>query len=66
MLSNLDFGFGSIFDSVTASISGAEHINIVRQNFGFDPASGILDVPLDLENLHYYIERRVVYKNSFL
>jgi hypothetical protein len=46
------------FESITAVISGAEHIDIVRQNFGFQPDNGISSVLLDLETPHYFIEVR--------
>lgn len=50
--SNLTFG------NVTAELAGADQVEIVRQNFGFDPANNVLEVTLDAETLHYYIEVR--------
>jgi len=51
-------GSGLVFGSLTTGIKGEEYIEIVRQNFGFDPANGILTVTLDTEMPHYYIEVR--------
>lgn len=45
-----------VFSSQQASLAGAEHIQIVRQNFGFDPQRGILEVPLQLDEKQYYLE----------
>ncbi len=39
-----------------ARLSGAESIEIIRQNFGFDPERGVTEVMLDGE--HYYLEVR--------
>ena len=44
------------FTGQTASISNAEFIEIIRQNFGFDLKTGITSVELDLSEPHYYIE----------
>ena len=54
----ITLGSGFVFDSLTASIAGSEWIEIVRQNFGFDPENDILVVTLDLDMPHYYIEVR--------
>jgi len=54
IMTNLDSGF--TFDSMTTEILGIEDINIVRQNFDFDCENGIVDVPLDSDIPHYYIE----------
>jgi len=53
-------GLGSalVFDNMTAAIAGSQWIRIVRQNFGFDPANGVLSVTLDMNVPHYYIEVR--------
>jgi hypothetical protein len=53
---------GSIlaFDYITAGITGADYIEIVRQNFGFDPGNGVLSVTLDQDVLHYFIEVKMV------
>lgn len=39
-----------------ASITGAQYIEIVDQNFGFDPDNGVTEVELSPENEHYRIE----------
>lgn len=44
------------FTGQTAQLTGWEQVEIVRQNFGFDPENGITQVPLTLE--HYYLEVR--------
>jgi hypothetical protein len=44
------------FTGQSASLSGAEYIEIIRQNFGFDPENGIDHVDLDLNEPRYYIE----------
>jgi hypothetical protein len=44
------------FNSITANITGAELITIVRQNFGFDIENGIVNVTLNPEVPHYYLE----------
>ena len=46
------------FADMTAGITGTERINIVRQNFGFDPENGIFNVSLDPKAPHYYLEVR--------
>ena len=48
------------FTEQTASISRYEQIEIVAQNFGFDPAGGITKVTLDLNQDHYWMEIRKV------
>ena len=40
------------------SISRYDQIEIVAQNFGFDPANGITEVTLDLTQPHYWLEIR--------
>lgn len=44
------------FTRESASLSGSEYIDIIRQNFGFDPEKGILRVDLDLNEPRYFIE----------
>ena len=44
------------FTRESASLSGSEYIDIIRQNFGFDPENGIDHVDLDLNEPRYYIE----------
>ena len=46
------------FTGQSADISGWETVDIVGQNFGFDPAGGITEVTLDLNQPHYWIEVR--------
>ena len=53
-------GSNLIFDRQSASISAYDSIEIVRQNFGFDPEAGITAVELDLNEPHYYMEIRKV------
>ena len=47
-----------VFQGLTAGLNGAEHIEIIRQNFGFDLANGIVNVTLDINEPHYYMEVR--------
>jgi len=61
ILTNLDGGV--VFDSITAGIIGAEHIRIERENFGFDLENGIVDVPLDSGDVHFYIKVRSAARN---
>ncbi|MBO4506669.1 MAG: hypothetical protein J5728_09625 [Lachnospiraceae bacterium] len=53
-------GLGSnvSFTKQTAMISNTEAIEIIEQNFGFDPENGITVVELDLTEPHYYLEVR--------
>lgn len=44
------------FTGQTARLLDHGQIEIVRQNFGFDPASGVNRVDLDLAVEHYYLE----------
>ena len=46
------------FTKQSATISGYDEIEIVNQNFGFDLATGITKVELDLNKPHYYLEVR--------
>jgi hypothetical protein len=46
------------YDSLTAEIVDAGRVDIVRQNFGFDIANGILSVELNPDTPHYYLEVR--------
>jgi len=52
------------FNSITAEIASFELIEIVRQNFGFDEASGISKVTLDPNVEHYYLEIRALDKEE--
>ena len=44
------------FTALSASIANAEYIDIIRQNFGFQPEKGITRVDLDLNEERYYLE----------
>ena len=44
------------FTGQSAHLEDRGLIDIVRQNFGFDPENGILDVTLDENTPHYYLE----------
>jgi hypothetical protein len=44
----------------SAGLRGADRIEIVRQNFGFDPENGVLTVALNTDVPHYFIEVRGV------
>lgn len=46
------------FTAQTASVSNTEYIEIIDQNFGFDPANGVTEVELDLSVEHYWLEVR--------
>ena len=46
------------FTGQTASVTNTESIEILRQNFGFDPENGVTRVELDLAQEHYYLEVR--------
>ena len=46
------------FSQQTAELLDHGVIEIVRQNFGFDPAAGITSVTLDPTAEHYYLEVR--------
>ena len=44
------------FTAQTATLVTQDQVEVVNQNFGFDPAEGILTVPLDPNEPHYYLE----------
>lgn len=46
------------FEGQSASLSNTEHIEVIRQNFGFDLPAGKTEVELDPAEPHYYIEVR--------
>lgn len=48
------------FESAAAEITSIENIEIMRQNFGFDPLAGVTKVTLDPAIEHYYLEIRAV------
>ena len=43
------------FTRQTARILNGEQVEILAQNFGFDPAGGVTLVELDLNQPHYWI-----------
>ncbi len=49
-------GSNLYFEAVTAEITNIEGIEIIRQNFGFDPLAGVTTVTLDPAIEHYYLE----------
>lgn len=49
-------GSGLRFTGQTAQLLDHGQIEIVRQNFGFDPANGVNRVDLDMAVEHYYLE----------
>lgn len=53
-------GTNLVFDRQSASISGYDSIEILRQNYGFDIAAGITNVELDRNEPRYYMEVRKV------
>ena len=55
-------GSNLTFTEQTASICRFEEIEIIAQNFGFDLENGITNVPLDLNQDHYWIQVRKVHK----
>ncbi len=57
-------GSNLLFTEMMAALSSTEHIEIVRQNFGFDPLAGIDEVTLNPDTSHYYLEIRAVDKNE--
>jgi len=50
------------FNTLTAELTSTEHIEIVRQNFGFNLPQGVTKVELDPMKEHYYLEIRPVEK----
>jgi hypothetical protein len=53
-------GSNLMFLSQSAGLRGAESIEIVKQNFGFDPANNVLRVTLDPDEPRYFLEVRNV------
>ncbi|NMA94419.1 MAG: hypothetical protein GX974_00085 [Clostridiales bacterium] len=53
-------GSSLYFKSVTAEVTNTKNIEIIRQNFGFDPSAGITKVTLDPAIEHYYLEIKAV------
>jgi hypothetical protein len=46
------------FTSQTAALTNTDHIEIVRENFGFDLENGVTTAQLDLNEEHYSLEIR--------
>ena len=55
---DLAAGLGSSlrFTKLEAGLSGTQFIRILRQNFGFDPDKGVLQVTLDPAEEHYFMD----------
>ena len=51
-------GSNLTFTGQSAALTGWEEMEIVRQNFGFDPENGVTSVTLDPGEEHYYLEVR--------
>ena len=47
-------------DALTAELTSTDHIEIVRQNYGFDLSQGVAKVELDPTKERYYLEIRPV------
>ena len=45
-----------------ASVSGFDEIEILQQNFGFDIENGVTAVTLDLNEPHYFLEVRKIFR----
>ena len=54
-------GSNLTFTEQTASISGYDEIEIISQNFGFDLPGGIIEVVLDSNQDHYWMEIQKVH-----
>jgi hypothetical protein len=52
------------FEALTAEVTNTQHIEIVRQNFGFDLLNGVRKVSLDPAIEHYYLDIRAVEQNE--
>ncbi|MEW9124985.1 MAG: hypothetical protein AB2421_19900 [Thermotaleaceae bacterium] len=46
------------FDVLTAELASTDHIEVVRQNYGFSLPQGVTKVELDPTKEHYYLEIR--------
>ena len=51
-----ELGSDLAFTGQTARLEDRGQIEILRQNFGFDPAGGVTEVTLDPTEPHYYLE----------
>ena len=56
-------GSNLTFTGQTAKLEDRSRIEIVRQNFGFDPENGITEVELDMNEPHYFLEVRASKEN---
>jgi len=56
-------GSNLTFSGVSAAIIGKEYIEVVRTNLGFTPDSLALEVNLDMEVPHFYLEVRGMARN---
>ena len=56
-------GSNLTFTGQTAKLEERGRIEIVRQNFGFDPVNGITKVELDMNEPHYFLEVRTSKEN---
>lgn len=56
MVTQLDSGID--FREVKARLLNPEPVEIVNQNYGFDPAAGVTEAELDPATEHYYMEVR--------
>lgn len=57
-------GTNLTFTGLTAELVNAGEVELIRQNYGFDPENGVTSVTLDLETEHYYMEVRHVEKEE--
>ena len=48
------------FTRQSAALVNLENVEIIGQNFGFEPDGGVTSVELDLEQERYYLEIRPV------
>lgn len=53
-------GSNLLFDKLRAELTSTEHVEIVRQNYGFDLSQGVTKVELNPAFEHYYLEIRPV------
>jgi len=51
-------GTNLTFDNLTAELINTDGVEIIRQNYGFDPENGVTKVNLDPEVEHYFLEVR--------
>ncbi|MCL2366361.1 MAG: hypothetical protein FWC75_04855 [Oscillospiraceae bacterium] len=51
-------GSALTFDAISASITGTESVEVVNQNFGFDPDNEVIKVTLTTDMPRYFLEVR--------